>query len=206
MCVNCGSEAFDKEAFKKLSLTYQTVFPACVVCKADGKKETCLGKRQKTTQQRTTIQVQDLSTDGVSTPAILFEVSSTKMKRQLSMKDFVTTEAKKNRKINDQQAEQQQEKADETHDDMIDQDAEQQQEKADKTHDDMIDQDAEQQQKKADETNDCALCHQEEPVGRSKYVTWVDCDNCGKWAHLYCAKRADWLNIRKNSWLCLEHK
>ena len=123
VCVNCGSEAFDKKAFKKLSLTYQTVFPACVVCKADEKKGTCLGKRQKTTQQRTTIQVQDLSTDDVSTPAIHFEVSSTKMKRQLSMKDFVTTAAKKNRKINDQQAEQQQEKADETHDDMIDRDA-----------------------------------------------------------------------------------
>lgn len=53
----------------------------------------------------------------------------------------------------------------------------------------------------------CPICLKEDdPSGRAAQVNWVDCDYCEQWVHTNCAKNSDWLHIRRDSWLCQDHK
>ena len=59
--------------------------------------------------------------------------------------------------------------------------------------------------RKGDEES-CVICQKEEDSGRSHKVRWIDCDVCQSWAHEKCAQKAGWRNVRRKSWLCVEHK
>lgn len=177
VCVHCGCSEFDKKCLKEFSKKFRVVFPCCSHCKdVLGKKEICLNPKSKT---------EGCITKKVTTIEIAEEnrdAENVSFQKEYTIVNEATSSKKRQSNLEEWRA------------------------PKDKIVKNESSKDLPQQQSSFFEKDDvCGVCSKEDPPGRARTVTWVDCDKCHLWAHLVCAKSAGWINIHRNSWLCQQH-
>uniref|UniRef100_A0A7M5VAL2 Zinc finger PHD-type domain-containing protein n=2 Tax=Clytia hemisphaerica TaxID=252671 RepID=A0A7M5VAL2_9CNID len=201
-CFHCGSMEVDTKTLRELLQKYKSVYPACIKCKESGKKEEYLEKtkRQKAIKRPS------------SAPRIIEPASKvTKNQVNVTIKDKTPKSAKPDQtliQIQDEPNEADQPSCSKTTNDT------------NRTKTKPLTAKGKQKKKKQSQikfsakasaefdltdNSVCKICHEEDDARATQKVPWIDCDICEDWAHQTCAERANWINLRRKSWICLKH-